>query len=173
MNSAVGIHIFRFVALLLLQGLILKRISAGWMGYVYFDVLLYPLFIILLPLRTPRSLVMISAFLLGLGVDLFYGTIGLHAAASVFTAYLRAFVLSQLEPREGYNVDFSPTKAQLGAPWFFRYASIMLGIHLFAYFSIDAFSPVFFADIVVKTLYSFLFSMFFISIIVLIFNPRQ
>ena len=173
MNSAVGIHIFRFAMLLLLQGLILKRISAGWMGYVYFDVLLYPLFIILLPLRTPRPLVMISAFLLGLGVDLFYGTIGLHAAASVLTAYLRAFILSQLEPREGYNVNLSPTKAQLGAPWFFRYASIMLGIHLLAYFSIDAFSPVFFTDIVAKTLYSFIFSMFFISIIVLIFNPKQ
>lgn len=68
MNSSVGIHIFRFVGLLLLQGLILRRVSAGWMGYVYFDVLLYPLFIILLPLRTPRALVMVSAFLLGLGV---------------------------------------------------------------------------------------------------------
>ena len=173
MNSSVGIHIFRFVGLLLLQGLILRRISAGWMGYVYFDVLLYPLFIILLPLRTPRALVTVSAFLLGLGVDLFYGTIGLHAAASVFTAYLRAFVLSQLEPREGYNVNYSPTKAQFGTNWFFRYASVMLGLHLLAYFSIDAFSLVFFADIVFKTLYSFLFSMFFIIISVLIFDPEH
>lgn len=173
MNSAVGIHIFRFIGLLLLQGLILKRVSAGWMGFVYFDVLVYPLFILLLPLRTPRALVLISGFLLGIGVDLFYGTIGLHAAATVFTAYVRAFTLNQLEPREGYNVNYSPTKAQFGTAWFIRYASVMMGVHLLAYFSIDAFSPVFFVYIIVKTLYSLLFSLFFIIIIVFIFNPRQ
>jgi hypothetical protein len=173
MNSAVGIHIFRFVALLLLQGLILKRISEGWMGYVYFNVLLYPLFVILLPLRTPRAVVTLTAFLLGIGVDLFYGTIGLHAGAIVFTAYARSFVLNRIEPREGYNVNYSPTKARMGLSWFLRYASIMMGIHLLVYFSLDAFSYIYFGSIVVKSLYSFFFSMFFIIIVMFVFNPED
>jgi len=173
MNSAVGINVFRFVALLLLQGLILKRISEGWMGYVYFNVLLYPLFVILLPLRTPRAVVLVVAFLLGIGVDLFYGTIGMHAGAMVFMAYLRSFVLNRIEPREGYNVNYSPTKSRMGLPWFLSYSSIMMGIHLLAYFSLDAFSPVYFGGIVVKSLYSFFFSMFFIIIVMFVFNPED
>lgn len=173
MNSAVGINIFRFVALLLLQGLILKRISEGWMGYVYFNVLLYPLFVILLPLRTPRAIVTLAGFLLGIGVDLFYGTIGLHAGALVFTAYARSFVLNRIEPREGYNVNYSPTKSRMGLSWFLSYASIMMGIHSLVYFSLDAFSPIYFVGIMAKSLYSFIFSMFFIIIVMFVFNPED
>jgi hypothetical protein len=173
MSNATLTNILRFFLLLLLQGLLLKRISEGWVGYIYVNILLYPLFILLLPLRTPRSLVLLSAFALGLGVDLFYGTIGLHTAASVITGYTRSFVLNRIEPRDGYNVNYSPTKERFGLQWFLRYASIMMGVHLFAYFSIDAFSPVFIGSILVKTLYSFLFSMIFVIIIMFLFNPTD
>ncbi len=173
MNNAVLTNISRFLLLLFIQGLILKRLSLGWEGIVYVNVMIYPLFILLMPLRTPRPVILLSAFALGIGVDLFYGTLGLHTSATVLTAYARSYVLAFMEPREGYNVNYSPTKARMGAPWFLRYASIMMGIHLIAYFSIDAFSPQFFFSIVIKALYTFLFSLFFIIIIMQLFNPTD
>jgi len=50
---------------------------------------IYILFILLLPANTNRSLLLIIAFFTGLTVDFFAHTLGLHAAASVFIAYLR------------------------------------------------------------------------------------
>ena len=173
MNNSTLKNIIRFLLLLVFQGLILKRLSFGWEGFVYINVMIYPLFIMLLPLRTPRAVILLSGFALGIGVDLFYGTLGLHAAATVLTAYARSYVLSFLEPREGYNVSYSPTMARMGMPWFVRYASIMMGIHLITYFSVDAFSPQFFFDILIKALYTFIFSFFFVTILTLLFNPTD
>lgn len=173
MSSTLITNGFRFVVLLLLQVLILKRISVGWEGYLYINVLLYPLFILLLPFRTPHILVIVLSFLLGLGVDIFYSTPGIHASAAVFTGFIRGIVLNQMEPRGGYNVNYSPTKERMGAGWFFRYAAILMLGHLFFYFSVEVFTYVYIVDILLKTFYSFLFSMLFIIIVMFIFNPQD
>ena len=173
MSNAVIINIFRFLGFLLFQVLILKRLSAGWEGLVYINFILYPLFIIWLPLRTPQVVLLFVAFALGLLVDMGYDTLGIHAGASVLTAYSRGRILNWLEPRDGYNVNYSPVKARLGARWFWLYASIMMGIHLLYYHSLDAFSPVFWLDIVLKTFHSFAFSMIMVIIVVYIFDPKE
>ncbi len=172
MNNATLIHIGRFIGFLIFQVFILKRLSIGWEGPVFFNFILYPLFIILLPLRTPRVVVLSAAFAMGLLVDMSYDSLGVHAGASVLTAYIRSWVLGWLEPRDGYNVNHSPNKARMGAPWFFRYASLMMVLHLLFYYSLDAFSPVFFVDILLKTLYSFPLSMIFVIIVTYIFDPE-
>lgn len=173
MSSSVITNAFRFIVLLLLQVLILKRISVGWEGYLYINILLYPLFILLLPFRTPTAVVILLGFLMGLAVDLFYSSPGIHASASVFTAYIRGFVLQQLEPRGGYNINHSPTKERMGAGWFFRYAAILMALHLFFYFSVEVFTYVYIVDILLKTFYSFIFSGLFIIIVMFIFNPQD
>lgn len=99
------------------------------------------------------------AFVLGIGVDIFYDSPGVHASASVFIAYLRPYVLRALAPVEGYkNLNESPSSHNLGFVWFATYASILLFLHLIFYFSVDAFSFVFFLEILLKTAVSFIFS---------------
>lgn len=174
MNSSIAIiSAVRLVALLLFQVFILKSISQGWQGSFYFHIIVFPLFIFILPIRTPRALVMLIAFALGLAVDAFYDSPGLHASASVFTAFIRPFILKALEPREGYNVNHSPTKARMGFPWFWRYAAIMLLLHLGFYFSMLEFSPFFIANILLKTVFSFIASYAFMLMIVFVFNPQD
>ncbi len=173
MSNPIVVNIIRFVVLLLLQGLFLKRISDGWDGWFYVHVILYPLFILLLPLRTPRVAVLLLSFALGLGVDLFYGTLGIHTAATTFMGYARAYILNILEPREGYNVNYSPTAKRMGMAWFVRYAAVMMGLHLLAYYSVDAFSPVFILDILLKSAFSFLLSMALLIMATYIFNPQD
>ncbi|MCO6490933.1 MAG: hypothetical protein J5I98_21125 [Phaeodactylibacter sp.] len=173
MTNAIPINIIRFVGLLVLQVLILKPISSGWEGFIFVNFIVYPLFILLLPLRTPMPAALLSAFAMGILVDAAYDSWGVHAAASVLTAYARPLPLKWLQPREGYNVNHSPTKKRMGLRWFLAYSSIMMGFHLLVYYSLDAFSPIFIQSILLKTLYSFPLSMVFVMIVMNIFNPED
>ncbi len=172
MNRAITPHIIRFVGLLLLQVLVLKHITPGWEGFHYVQIFIYPLFIMLLPFRTPMVWLLLSAFAMGIIIDFFYDSIGLHASASVFVAYVRPAFLRWLVPRGGYVISQSPTKDYLGWPWFLRYASLMLATHLFFYFSVEYFTFVYIVEILLKTAASFVASMIFILMAVSIFNPK-
>ncbi len=173
MNSTTITNGVRFVGLLLLQALILKRVSVGWEGYLYINILLYPLFILLLPFRTSTPMVILLAFAMGLSVDLFYNSPGVHASASVFTGFFRGFILSQMEPRGGYNMNFSPTKERMGINWFLRYAMLLMVGHIFFYFSVEVFTYVYIIDVLLKTFFSFILSMIFIIIVMFLFNPQD
>lgn len=170
MNSTIGTNSIRFIILLLIQVLALKgiQLSYGFLSYV--AIIIYPLFIILLPINIPRTLLILLAFILGISVDIFYDSIGVHAAASVFIAYSRLFILRLLEPTQGYKTDGSPSAHNFGLGWFISYSSIMMIVHLFIYFSIDAFSFVFIFDILIKTILSFIFSMVFLIIHQVVFK---
>jgi hypothetical protein len=87
----------RFFILLLFQGLILKAVS---LQLGYFNVFIYPLFILLLPINFSITSSLLWAFAMGIGVDLFYGTPGLHAATILVTAYIRPFFIKAFELKE-------------------------------------------------------------------------
>jgi hypothetical protein len=135
--------------------------------------LIYPIFILLLPLRTPRPLVIFLGFLIGLSVDIFYDSPGVHASASVFTAFLRPLILSIIEPRGGYNTNYSPTKKRMGFTWFLQYSSMLMFVHLFYYFSVEAFTLVYIVSILGNTFISFFLSMIFVLMYQFIFNPED
>ena len=163
-----------FFFLLLLQVLILRQVSLEWSAFPYLNILVYPLFILLMPLGMHRALQFLLAFVLGLAVDLFYDSPGVHASAAVFTVYLRPYVLNWLEPRVGYNVNHSPTKARMGFPWFMSYIGILMFVHCLFYFSVEAFAPIaFWKDILLKTGSGYVLSLLVILIITFIFNPQD
>lgn len=170
MNTTIRKNGIRFVLLLLVQVLALKGIQLDYSILSYVAIIIYPLFIILLPVNIPRSLLLLLAFFLGISVDIFYDSMGVHAAASVFIAFCRLYILRLLEPTQGYKTEGSPSAHSFGLGWFTTYASIMMFIHLFIYFSIDAFSFVFILDILIKTILSFIFSMLFLVVHQIIFK---
>lgn len=172
-RSVIFANTFRFIALVLLQVLILKRINLGGDNFNYISILVYPLFILLLPLRTPRAAILLLAFVLGISVDIFYDSLGVHASAAVFMAYIRAFILAQLEPRGGYNPNYSPTKKRLGFAWFFRYAGFLMFFHLLFYFSVETFNFSQFTNVLLKTATSFVASMLIIVMLMFLFDPTD
>jgi hypothetical protein len=172
MNKAISNSIIRFFLLWAIQVFVLRQITWGWGGETFLLIHLYPLFILLLPFNTPRLLLLPLGLLLGLSVDWIYHTWGVHASALVFTAYMRDFVLSILTPREGYSAKDLPTKSSLGDSWFLKYASLMLLLHLLFYFSVEAFTFVYFKSILLKLLFSWLGSMFFLLLSIYITNPK-
>ena len=105
----------------------------------FINPFLYILFILMLPLNTPNWLVLIISFFSGLTLDMFYDTIGMHAAACSFMAYFRVGVLKLFSPREGYEFGTQPTIQYLGIPWFLSYAGILILVHHFVLFFIEVF----------------------------------
>jgi hypothetical protein len=163
----------RFVLITLLQGLILHRINIGGPHFNYIHLSIYPLFIMLMPVQTGRMLLIVLGFVLGISIDIFYDSPGLHASASIFTAFIRPYVLSAIEPRGGYKINAVPNRAQFGLNWFARYVSILLALHLFWYFAIEVFQISQIFQILLKTISSFIASIVFISLYVVIFNPQS
>nr|MBS0037895.1 hypothetical protein [Saprospiraceae bacterium] len=85
------------VGLLVFQIFIFKNINFGWGDFHYVHILIYPLLILILPINTSRVYLMIIAFVVGIILDLFYLSPGIHSAALVFMAFIRQPVLNLLE----------------------------------------------------------------------------
>lgn len=160
------LNIIRFISLFLLQVLLFKEFRFGWGTEDYVHIFVYPLFIILLPTNSPRWAQLILAFILGLMVDQFYNSPGVHASALVFTAFIRLIILRLMEPPEKYPLNGNISMATMSFNWFATYLGILLFIHLFFYFSVEAFSFKYFLIILIKTILSWL-ATFIIAIIVL------
>jgi hypothetical protein len=128
-------NIIRFILLVGVQVLIINNIELGR----FINPFLYVLFIIILPFETPKWLVLISAFLIGITMDMFSDTGGMHAAACVFIGYIRPGVLKLFSPREGYEFGTQPTVQYLGIPWFLSYAGILVLSHHLILFYVEVF----------------------------------
>jgi len=173
MSNVIFSNILRFFGLLIVQVLIFKKIVIGGSEFIYVSLIIYPLFLILLPLRTPHSILVFLGFVIGVLVDAFYDSYGVHASASVFVGFIRPYVLKIIEPKGGYMLNSSPTKRRLGPSWFFIYSSIILFAHLFFYFSVEAFTFHYIGDIILKTVSSFLISIVIIMLYQFIFDPLE
>ncbi|NJC26321.1 hypothetical protein [Neolewinella antarctica] len=165
-------NVVRFVLLLFVQVILFRQVSLGLGGAASLAIIVSPLFIALLPLRTPLPLVVVFSFLLGFGTDLFYESLGVHMAAATFTGYARQFVLRLLEPRDGFKVKASPEGRDLGFSWWMKYVGMMLGVYLIWYFSMEAFSPVFWRSIALKTVVSLPVSWVVCMVFVTLLRPR-
>lgn len=128
-------YIFRFVILVLIQVLIFNNIQLS--GYI--NPYIYVLFILLLPFETPGWLLLILGFLLGIAIDLFSDTMGMHTVSTTLMAFMRPFVLNIIAPRDGYETGSNPRISHYGFAWFFKYAAILVTIHHFILFYIEIF----------------------------------
>ena len=128
-------NIFRFVVLILFQVLVLDNVMIN--GYMI--PYIYILFILLMPFETPRWIQLLSGFALGLVMDLFSGTPGMHTAASVLIAFVRPYLLDLLASRDGYEPETFPRVHYYGLLWFLKYAALIVVIHHLALFYLEVF----------------------------------
>jgi hypothetical protein len=117
--------------------------------------------------------VILLSFLLGLTVDFFSETLGLHAAALTLTAFCRPLILNFLQPRDGYPLKAAPVRRDLGTSWLVSYLAAVLTVHLLAFFLIQSFSLYFVTDVLLKTLFSLPASLIFLVTAMLIIDPRS
>ncbi len=146
-----------FIVLVLAQVLILNQVHLG--GYI--NPFIYILFVMLLPLHMPRYLLLISGFFLGLAVDIFSNSLGMHAAATVFIAFIRPFVIRSISNREEDRQDY-PGLKQNSFSWFLLYTIIMVFSHHLIFFYLEFFTFTHFLATFLRVVLSSVFSVFII-----------
>ena len=146
-----------FISLVLIQILILNQVQIG--GFI--NPYIYILFIILLPLNTPRYAVLLLGFVLGLTIDIFMNSLGIHAAACVFIAYMRPVIVRLISDREEDRSEY-PGLHQNKLIWFLSYVSIMVVLHHIILFYIEVFTFSGFFQTLYHVVISSLFSIFII-----------
>ncbi len=129
-------NIIRFVFLLLIQVFVLNKILIHQLVSPY----LYMLFILALPFNLPRPVVMLLGFLMGISLDMFSNTMGIHAAACVFIAYLRPFIINILSPQGGFETtQKTPSMTSMGVSQFLIYAAVLVFLHHVVFFILEVF----------------------------------
>lgn len=167
MNNQVYLNTVRFIVLVFIQVLLLNHIN--FLGYI--NPYVYILFIALFPVKNNRLIVIFLSFLLGLAIDLFLDSGGIHAAACVFIAYIRPVILKssfgmvyEYQAIKFSNVEFGQK---------LTYVSLLTIIHHIVLFSLEIFS---FSNIILviqKTLFSSIFTIFLIIIGTIIFSQKS
>ena len=146
-----------FISLVLVQVLIFNQVQFSG----FFNPYVYILFIILLPLSTPRYAVLILAFLLGLTIDIFSNSLGVHSAATVFAAYIRPLIIRIISNREDDKSDY-PGLNQNKLTWFINYVLLMVLFHHTALFYLEVYTFVNFLNTFYRVILSSLFSIIII-----------
>lgn len=142
-----------FVSLVLVQVLIFNQVQFGG----FFNPYVYILFVILLPLSTPRYLVLILAFALGFIIDIFSNSLGVHSAATVFIAYMRPLVIRIISNREDDKSDY-PGLHQNKLIWFVSYVVFMVLLHHLLLFYLEVYTFANFLNTLFRVVLSSLFS---------------
>ena len=155
MISIISRNIVRFISLIIFQILILNNINFS--GFV--NPYLYILFVLLLPFETPKWFLIISAFLLGLSIDIFSDSLGMHASATVLVAFFRPYVLNLIAPRDGYEPGTFPRVFYYGFFWFVKYSALLIVVHHFFFFVIEAFNFQDFNITIIKVFFSSVFTL--------------
>jgi len=135
MSRTIIINALRFILLIFIQVFLLKNLAVYNLSTPY----LYILFIMLLPFDIPNVLLFILAFALGLTIDAFYDTPGLHAASCVLLAFVRTVFINLTVQKDGFDNEPEPTLSMMGFRWFFAYAVTLTLIHHFFLFNLEVF----------------------------------
>ena len=167
MNNILSTSVIRFIILVLVQVLICNNIN--FLGYI--NPYIYIIFILLFPLKNNRLLLLISSFLIGLTIDIFSDSGGVHAAACVTAAYARPVILKYAFGMlyEHQNIRFG--NAELGS--LIGYVSIFTIIHHIVLFSLEVFNIFNILVILQKALFSSIFTIILSVLIIIIFSRNS
>lgn len=160
-------NIFRFVVLLLMQILIFDNIRFG----SYIHPYIYVLFVMILPFETSRAQLLLSGFLMGMMIDIFSGTPGLNAAATVFMAFIRPYIIGLTTRKSDLEGKDSPTVTEMGLQWFVVYGLLLIMLHNLVLFWLEAFSIKLLGVVILETIISTPISLLIILLIIYTFKP--
>ena len=167
MNSVIANNSLRFFLLLLAQVTIFNNIN--FLGYV--NPYIYIIFILLFPIKNNRLVFLLIAFMLGMVLDMFSDSGGVHAAAAVLLAYCRPILLkfSFGMLYEHQAIKFS--NLELGG--LITYVSLAAVLHHIVLFSLEIFNISQILQILEKTLFSSIFTIILSILLIILFGKRK
>ncbi len=129
-------YIVTFFLFLLLQVLVFNHIAL----FGYAVPLLYIYYILKLPTKMNPNWVVLIGFLMGLILDVFCNTLGMHALATTTAAFARAPMLYLFLPRSDDEVPTVPSLHTLGFSVFIRYAVSWVALFVVVLFLVESFN---------------------------------
>lgn len=161
------LNIFRFVILLTIQVLIFNNINL----FGYINPYPYLLFIILYPVNGNRSVLLLSSFAIGLILDLFLNSGGVHAAASLTLAFVRP---SLFKFSFGLSYEYQTVKiADKISPERITFLFLAVIFHHFILFLLEYYRLSLIFEVFLRTLYTSLFTLLFCILIIYLIKPSK
>lgn len=143
-----------FFFLLALQVFVLNNI----LFLDYINPYLYIAFVFLYPLKENRFPFLFYSFLLGLSIDFFSDSGGIHAFSILFIAYIRLFFVKVYFRKIAVDYPFFSLKSEPFGK-VFNYVVTLTIIHHLIYFSFANFSFQNISNVLLNTLFSSIFTL--------------
>jgi rod shape-determining protein MreD len=153
MNKSTNL-VLLFFFLLFLQVFVLNNIL--FFGYI--NPYVYVAFVFLYPLKEKRTLFLFYSFLLGLFIDFFSDSGGIHAFSILSIAYIRLFFIRVYFRKVPTDYPFFNLRSESFGK-VFNYTVTLTLIHHLIYFSFANFSFQNFPDVLINVLYSSIFTL--------------
>ncbi len=158
-------YLMRFVLLVFFQVVVVNNIDLS----TYVNPYIYVAFILSLPYNTKPWLVLVLSFLLGMTMDTFSSLPGPHIAATVFMGYFRRFYIMFSTNKDDQETNIEPSISSKGPVGFLVYALVLVFMHHFVLFFLEAFTIQQFFSTITRIFFSTLFTVLLISIGQLLF----
>ncbi len=130
-NIRIGILI---LFLIIIQVIFIRNMVLFDLAFCF----IYLIGIIVLPGEIPGGFIMLISFFIGLAVDIFYNTAGVHASACTMVGFSRKIILKSLLSSKGIENNLQVTLPELGAVRYLRYIFTVILIHHLCLFFIEA-----------------------------------
>ena len=167
MNSALLINIARFILLLAAQVIIFNNIN--FLGYI--NPFPYILFIILFPVNGNKYGLLLASFFLGVLMDMFCNSGGVHAAACVLLASVRPSIFKF---SFGLSYEYQTVKINdTLTPERFSFILISVIVHHITLFILEVFTFEFVWDIILRTLVSTVFTLIICILTIYLIKPSK
>lgn len=167
MSSSVIINIFRFLLLLIAQVVLFNNMAL----FGFITPFPYILFIMLYPVDGNKLGLLGAAFLLGIIMDMFCNSGGVHASACLVLAYFRPSIFKF---SFGLSYEYQTIKInEVLTPERFSFILIAVVIHHFILFVLEVFRLSSLWDILLRTVCSTLFTIVICIILIYLFKPSR
>jgi hypothetical protein len=118
-----------------------------------------------------KQLLIVTSFLLGITMDLFSNSGGVHAAACLILAYARPYIFKFAF---GLSYEYQTIKINdVLTPERFTFLLVSVVIHHFTLFILEVFQLSSLWDILLRTIIGTLFSLLICIILIYIFKPSK
>jgi rod shape-determining protein MreD len=167
MNSTLLVNIFRFLLLLAIQIVVFNNMNF----YGYISTFPYILYIILFPVNGNKTALVVSSFILGLVLDMFSNSGGVHATACLILAYFRPYVFKF---SFGLSYEYQTVKLNdVLTPERFSFLLIATLLHHLVLFTLEAFEFSFILEVLLRTLLSTAFTLLLSITIIYLIKPNK
>jgi hypothetical protein len=162
-------QIANLVLFMTLQILFLRNVVL----FDYAFCFIYIGFLLFIPFEFGAIPLLITAFITGLFVDIFYDSLGIHAFSMVLAGFIRPFWINGITPRGGYEQGALPNINSMCLQWYLLYALPIVFIHHLTLFTIERGNFTLFHLTLLKAFSSTLFTFILLVVFQYLFKQQR